>query len=1376
MGEAFDPDAYLAEKTFDPDAYLAEKATSAPFDPDAYLAEKAAPAPFDPDAYLSGAEPELPQDIPLADASPAPAPEQPSPITPERTAWADSVSSELDALKQDLAHATMDIQVSKGSAEAFDRKQIAQNQIDAYEKSLIENTPWHPAARKVIARTQPVFEHDGDLYDTETATPIRDPKDPRIHEWIASKVSRNTPNAFQSGLAQFSSGIMSQVAGAARTLAPSIGETPALAEAAAGAGEMARRNNSTAAGLARGVGGAGALIAGNPAGKAGLLTGGARAALQTEAEARASGASSDEAAAAARKALALLPAYMAGGALAGKLGTKLAGETASPLAKGLSGFATASAGNVAMSGTLATIEGHPYTAENLGMDVAFGGLHGVGEGRKASAEVKASEQAAQRDVENIIQKGGEASELTSANKTLAERAAMLRPLSTEEAKVVATEGLDALETNGIRIPDGLKEIGPYFHGTHNDFTTFDPSRVEGGIHLGTKEQAQGRGPIVKEFSVRSDRPTPVVEDAGEWDHAPSVARALKGVGITVPSDSLKSIWRSLNDQGYDAIRYKNLGGEGSGESIMVQHAEQIKPKTEPARNLGPGAANVEEPLRTGKPIAAYNAAVDAQRAERGLEPLMSEARKADETTWDNMERKVEADPSYPDKLVADILAGRKTSVTDEEQAALLWQRLDLRNKVTAEYERMADETLTSEERAQAESNAAFAEELLAENDVANRKAGTESGRALRSRRLEANEDFTLAAMTGRARTAKGEPLTPEERGKITKLAEEGKQSEQALKDAEEQASVDEALRQQPSFDSRVWKYAEKLTKKWEDIGAKAWERFQSKMARASTGIDPTLLADLALFARGKIARGVYNLAKFTSDVISGAGEGARGYIKPAWDAAQQQMDSLADADVPKQFREKVKKVFKTKEEIATKRMEKRTAELEGRIAADDFAPRAKRVPLDLSKNPAAVAAQARLTSVQKQFKAMQRNWHKARRSNYEKTTDALWTGFTAERALMGSGDLSAPRQGARMAYSHPVMAARAMARSILTIFSQKRALGYEAARQLRPNTGEYKRMKMQQPTIEAEAHSRAAEEGVRSTIEDWADIKLTGYRSLSPPHLMAKLLGHYVKASSRTFTTFLNELSADVADFRLSQVKDTPMTKVEAEALGDMINSARGRGLKQGAGKLAQFLFYSANFLAARAKNLSGYHVWRRNSSMRIRKIALKEQVRALAGWLVVSNIARLFYGDKDDKESWEKKIKRMAGLTVTDKAQGIQYDYSGGEAAIARIGAMLFDGIKQTIQSSKEKGDGQRAYRSQAAVGRELRSKASPFLGVGMDWYFGSDYDGKTPTVLGSIKNITVPLTWRDADELFERAGFAKGTAAKVQEILGAGVTVKKR
>lgn len=418
-----------------------------------------------------------------------------------------------------------------------------------------------------------------------------------------------------------------------------------------------------------------------------------------------------------------------------------------------------------------------------------------------------------------------------------------------------------------------------------------PSRLARGI-LGTGEVAARPGVEARanlESALATSEPV---------DSMPSVSsntplRVRQAMRPLSPDEAMV-----VATEGIDALPSADQQVEINPTSEVVTSSKStpvLETSAEPKRNLGPGAANIEEPLRTGGTVAAYNAAVDAQRAERGLPPLMSEARKADEVTWDNAEKRIEADPNYPDRLVADIIQGRKTSVTDEEQAALLWQRIDLRNKTAQAYERLADESLTPEERVEAESNAAFAEQLLSENDIANRKAGTASGRALRSRRLEAEEDFTLAAMTGKARTAKGEPLTETERAEITQQQEKIAAAEKGIPEreaaVEEAASVDaafEAVRQEaaPTYSERFLKWAQSKVAEFDLEAQQAHRDLRALMGFASANpIQPKAIAALYKIARAKIARVGFDLTKFTAETLSNYGEAVRPFIKPAWDKA-----------------------------------------------------------------------------------------------------------------------------------------------------------------------------------------------------------------------------------------------------------------------------------------------------------------------------------------------------------------------------------------------------------------------------------------------------------------------------------------------------------
>lgn len=132
---------------------------------------------------------------------------------------------------------------------------------------------------------------------------------------------------------------------------------------------------------------------------------------------------------------------------------------------------------------------------------------------------------------------------------------------------------------------------------------------------------------------------------------------------------------------------------------------------------------------------------------------------------------------------------------------------------------------------------------------------------------------------------------------------------------------------------------------------------------------------------------------------------------------------------------------------------------------------------------------------------------------------------------------------------------------------------------------------------------------------------------------------------------------------------------------------------------------------------------------MRIRKIALKEQFRAIAGWMVVSAISRYFYGDTGDDEDMFDKAKRLFKMKVTDSDARMEYEYTGGEVKLARIGAALIEGISTTIhamRSGQEEADKQRAFKSYAAIGHTLRDISAPWVGVVSDLFTGSNYDGR--------------------------------------------------
>lgn len=342
------------------------------------------------------------------------------------------------------------------------------------------------------------------------------------------------------------------------------------------------------------------------------------------------------------------------------------------------------------------------------------------------------------------------------------------------------------------------------------------------------------------------------------------------------------------------------------------------------RNLGPGAANIEE-FGEGVKVGTYNAKVDEQRTQRGLEPLMSEARKTDETTWQNVEKRVEADTEWPRRVVDDINAGQKKGVTDEEQAGLLWRMIDLRNKRDeADVRAMDENTYSPEERAEFETQAKDFERQLQETEQADRKAGTQQGRALRIRRLLAYEDFTLAGMERRAREAKGDALTPQERGELGTLATKAEQAKKTLEEREyaAESGIDESIRDierqagaDPDFTPEVRSLADRIMSRLDTAASAALKRLRSKFANASAGVDPTILADVVIYGTSKIAKGAVKFGRWSTEMVRDLGDWVKPYLQDAWKAADKSIDD-AVASTGK-HKAKVKQLITKEKAVAT---------------------------------------------------------------------------------------------------------------------------------------------------------------------------------------------------------------------------------------------------------------------------------------------------------------------------------------------------------------------------------------------------------------------------------------------------------------------------
>lgn len=457
-----------------------------------------------------------------------------------------------------------------------------------------------------------------------------------------------------------------------------------------------------------------------------------------------------------------------------------------------------------------------------------------------------------------------------------------------------------------------------------EFTGVEPSAVQGGRAI------QQKTPL----EIKADEIAPF---------APLTAEALKQTApntttATIPevqnaTDSLRTDEGRISTQG-DVVETSEVKGSEDLQQPTQAGAEtggpKVRQESEAAAEkqqqqlVGMGGAVPSEFEHSPKtPTSIKNAAVDAERAKRGLPPAVEPVRRTFGAVWDEAMATVDRDPSAQDRLINE-LHDNPRALTDLEDALLLHRQIDLQNeygKATRELAQAFDDGRLDQLPDLKARVQYFSDQLL---DIYNigKKVGTETGRGLNARKMMANEDFSLANLEMQKRAANGgRPLTDVEHADLVKIADEYKAKSEALEKhvAEQQTKISEmeAARaiaemkpEQPKVSSHVIAVAEKIVGHLEKRADDARTRLKEKFARTSAGIDPTILADLAEVGAAHIGRIGLDFAKWSEKMIGEFGEAARPYLEKAYAESQKLIDNVATKfskhDAPK-VAEKVKR-------------------------------------------------------------------------------------------------------------------------------------------------------------------------------------------------------------------------------------------------------------------------------------------------------------------------------------------------------------------------------------------------------------------------------------------------------------------------------------
>lgn len=775
----------------------------------------------------------------------------------------------------------------------------------------------------------------------------------------------------------------------------------------------------------------------------------------------------------------------------------------------------------------------------------------------------------------------------------------------------------------------------------------------------------------------------------------------------------------------------------------------------PAVGLG-AATPAEFELGQTKVSSIKNAAVDRERVERGLPPAMEPQRQTFGEVWDLAMSKMDADPLYPDRLIAE-LREKPRAATAIEDATLLHREVELRNH----YDKAMRELAQAKDDGRVEDvpDLNVRVEMLSNQlfDLFNitKTTGTENARGLNARKMLAYEDFSLAKMELEKRAAKGgEQLTDAERTEVGRAQTEIETTQKAYDAYVERTTLAKKLARQfveqgiTERDAIIDAVHAELQKVKPDI-----TRRETMDAISGYGQYRQLSKDEISKQLRDLKGQMQQVAKL-EDMEANRPPLKTGTERRVPSVEERRLIRLVN-DAKNKFQVPITDEatqLKSSLDILKTRMRNRITELEDKLVRKDFTREPKRV------------IQLDAEAQKLHFKAAQvkAKWHEAlmkdrlaRRSIPQKILGGVGEVLNTTRAVLTSLDLSAVlRQGGFIALGHPIRALKSFPAMFRALRSEAGQHAVNQEIMARKNYPLY-----QQSKLYLAEHGQKLSQMEEAYMSRWADtpIKIKGV-DINP-----------VAASQRAYVTFLNKLRADSFDAMASTLSRTgEVTPHEAKAIANFINVATGRGklgVKDNAAVGLSTVFFAPRYVASRFQLIAGQPLYK--GSTRTRTLVAKEYARFLVGVGVIYGLGTLAGGEveTDPRSSDFGKI-RFDDTRLDPMAGLIQ-----PTVLLSRLGSgetTRLSGKVVPIRGENVPFGGDDAA---DVTARFLRTKLSPVIGTTVNVLAGSDVTGEkvTPEKIG--EDLLVPLALKDILKAMEDQGVPRGTALAILSIFGMGL-----
>lgn len=427
------------------------------------------------------------------------------------------------------------------------------------------------------------------------------------------------------------------------------------------------------------------------------------------------------------------------------------------------------------------------------------------------------------------------------------------------------------------------------------------------------------------------------------------------------------------------------------------------------------------------------------------------------------------------------------------------------------------------------------------------------------------------------------------------------------------------------------------------------------------------------------------------------------------------------------------------------RTKNRIAELETRIEAGEFGPKAKR---ELVLDKQALELKHKLEVVKRHFREGLMRDRLAKRTLPQKLFSGIIESLNTFRAIMTSFDLSAVlRQGGFITFGHPIRAAKALP-------SMFRALRSEA-----------NRFKIDQEILHRENYKLYQESGLYLAEHGH---KLSQMEEAYMSRWAEKIPG--VAASERAYTTFLNRLRADSFDAMAKTLtREGKPTAREAQAISNFINVATGRGTSLGMTEAAMTglnaVFFAPRYVTSRFQLLAGQPLFK--GTAKTRALVASEYARFLIGAGIVYALAQSMGAEVESDPRSSNFGKIRFGDTRIDPMAGLIQ----GTVLISRLGTGETITSKGKVLPIRGPGVKFGGVTSWDVLSRFLRTKLSPAFGTGVDLVTGKNVVGEEVTPATAAGKLVTPLSVRDIYDVMKEQDIPEGTIMALLSIFGMGV-----